>query len=825
MSLKVENVVQDVRYACRAFLRTPLTAATIIVTVGLGLGLVAAIFTILSSVVFGVDRVRNPEELFGVERQRSAIAGPETFTLSQYETLLRETDVFSDAFANTSDFGARIDGIRREGHLVTGNFFDVLGVGAGYGRVFTPADDEAGQQPVMVLSHRAWVQYYASDPGVIERTVQVNATNFQIIGVMREGFRGLEVFAAPDFWAPLSQIAAFPSGGARERSADALSVIGRLKPGLSPAQATAQLMAWDSQRFAERSADQASLVLVQQNGTVPQAAQTMIGFIPLFFAFGLILMIGCANVANLLLARLFARQREIGIRLAIGASRLRVVCQLVTENLLLALVAAALGFAISRIALNGVVYWITNSFPDIGNLRLVVPSADWRVGLFLVAGAIVSTVLFALWPALRATRQELTRAIHGQVTGESRPGRVRNVLVVLQVAGSALLLICTAIFLRGAWSSATVDPGFRIADTISVSVLDEAQRARIIDSVVSDPSVAAVAAAWPGALGGAPAYAEGAGGRSVVTFQFVSPNYMDVLEVDLMRGRGFDDNERNLNDGVAVVSESVARELWPGTDALGQVLRIEPDRTIVRPGQIAANEPHQSDDSAQPEVPMMGSRTVVVVGVARDVAGIQIAGTRIGGAGVYMPVSAETPGTALVARVRGSVEVAHRGLVDRLALTDPNMADLSMLQTLARTNAYLLGTSFWLTLVLGALALLLTLSGLFSVLSYLVEQRTREIGVRMALGASRRKISGLVLLQSARPVGIGLLLGGASTVGLATLLLATPAAEQIAATVRLFDPIAYAASLLCIIVACAGAALLPALRAGRLNPLDALRQD
>ena len=198
---------------------------------------------------------------------------------------------------------------------------------------------------------------------------------------------------------------------------------------------------------------------------------------------------------------------------------------------------------------------------------------------------------------------------------------------------------------------------------------------------------------------------------------------------------------------------------------------------------------------------------------------------RAAGAGVYVPIGAEAARTSLTMRVHGDPERARRALVERLTAIDPNMGEVTTLRTIARMEAYLLAIPFWLTLVLGALALLLTLSGLFSVLSYLVEQRTREIGVRMALGATSRSIGALVLSQSARPVGIGLLLGGSLTAALGAALLATPAAELIGSTVRLFDPVAYAASLLCIVTACACAALIPALRAGRIDPVAALRQD
>src|SRR5882672_413549 len=821
----LDGLHRDVRYASRTLLRAPLAAATIVVTVALGLGLVAAVFTILNAVVFRVDEVRNPHEIFGVERLRSAVAEPEKFTRAQYEALLRETDVFADAFASTSDAQAWIEGVRREGRLVSGNFFGVLGVSAARGRALTPSDDEPGRPPVMVLSHRAWVQQYDADPNVVGRTYRVNGTSFEVIGVTPERFRGLEVVAAPDFWAPLSTLDLFRQPGERAESSG-LDVVGRLEPAMSSGQAVARLVAWDAQRAEEeRSGERAaaSLVLTPRPGTIPRPAEAMLVFMPLFFAFGLILMIGCANVANLLLARLVARQREIGVRLAIGASRRRVVWQLLTESLLLALIAAALAFAISRIVLTGIVYALTTSFPpDIGNLRIAVPPADWRVALFLVIAAMASTVFFALAPALRATRSEVTRSIHGQIVSGSRRGSARDALVALQVTGSVLLLVCAAMFLRSAWAAATRDPGVRTADVVNVAVLDEQKRGAILEAVRDDPSVAAVAASWPGFLGGlagAPAYGEGANGKSVVKYQFVSPEFFGVLGIEVVRGRGFADTERNPTEAVAVVSESVARALWPGSDALGQVLRVEPDPTIGRPASAPPLAAQPSDD------PMLRARTAVVIGVTRDVAGFQVGGIKLAGAGVYMPVSAEAASTALITRVRGDAERIRYALVDRLAAIDPNMAEVSTLGNLARTDTYILGISFWLTLALGSLALLLTLSGLFSVLSYLVEQRTREIGVRMALGATNRSIGGLVLWQAARPVGIGALLGCTLTLGLGAALLATPAAEQIGSTVRLFDPIAYGASLLCIVAACAGAALAPALRAGRVNPLAALRQD
>ena len=816
----LENVVRDIRYACRSFLRSPLVALTIVPTVALGLGLVTVVFTLLNLYIFRVDAVRNPHELFAVERQRSANSEPEGFTRTQFDALVRETDVFSDAFATTSDIDSWIDGRRMEGPLVTGNFFHLLGAGAARGRALAPSDDEPGGSPVIVLSHRAWDVHFASDPGVLNRTVLLNGAQVQVIGVMPEGFRGLTV-AAPDYWAPLSLLGQFRRGEQAREDSVGLHIVGRLKPGLTREQALAQLLVWDSQRAAERSVERpaASLVLEPRQGTVPLSGEVLALFVPLFFAFGLILLIGWANVANLLLARAVARQREIGIRLAIGASRRRIIWQLLTESLLLALVSAALAFGISRLVLNAAIYAITTTWASgFGDVRLAMPPADWRVALFLVAGAMVSTVCFALAPALRATRLELVRAMRGEVVRDARPGRARDTLIALQVTGSVLLLICAAVFLRSAWAAASVDPGIRTTDIVTIGVLNEQRRGAILEVVSRDPSVAAIAASWPGGLGGraafaeatAPALADGASGKSAVTYQFVSPEYFSVLGIDLVRGRGFTQSERSTDSAVAVVSERVARQLWPGIDAVGQVLRLESD---------PKSDPRESND------PPPLSRSLTIVGIARDVAGFRLGGFRMAGAGLYVPITVDAANTSLTLRVRGDSERARHALVDRLAAIDPNMAEVSTLGTLARMEAYLLGIPFWLTLVLGVLALLLTLSGLFSVLSYIVEQRRREIGVRMALGATRRSIGGLVLKQSARPVGIGLLLGSSLTAGLGAALLTTPAAEQIGSTVRLFDPVAYAASLLCIITACACAALIPALRAGRIDPITALRQD
>ncbi len=733
------------------------------------------------------------------------------------------------------DIDSRIDGRMMAGTLVTGNFFQVLGVGAMLGRTLTPADDErfAGN-PVMVLSHRGWTQHFASDRGVLGRRLLVNGAPYEVVGVMPEGFRGLMV-GAPDYWAPLSLLGQIRRGHAGREDAVGIDIVGRLKPGLSRETALAGLVVWDSGRTNTGGLESraANVILEPRQGTVPQPAEALIVLAPLFFAFGLILLIGCANVANLLLARAVSRQREIGIRLSLGASRRRIIRQLLTESLLLALVSAALGFAVSRVTLEVAINAVMSTMPpDIGDVRLAVPMADWRVVLFLVAGAFVSTVFFALVPALQATRLELVRTIRGEVTPDSRPGRARHLLIGVQVTASALLLILSAIFLRSALASSTVDPGIRTADTVLVEIVNEETRSAMVQAVTSEPYVAAVAASWPdtlarprAAFAEAPAFARAPDERATagkpsdetavpptakaaVGYKFVSPEYFSVLGIDVLRGRGFMQGERSASAGVAVVSESIARQLWGDGNAVGRLMHLEADPN---------SETRRADE------PRLAARTFTVVGVARDVPGFKFADFKE--ADVYVPISAEDAETSLTLRVQGDPELARRALLQRLTAIDPSMGQVVTMRTLARMATYFLQVAFWLTLALGGLALVLTVSGLFSVLSYLVEQRTKEIGVRMALGATSPDVGSLVLSQSIRPVGVGLAVGAGLSAALGIALLASPVGPTAGVIVRVFDPVAYAGSLLFIVTACSLAALIPALRATRIEPMDCLRQD
>jgi hypothetical protein len=341
-----------------------------------------------------------------------------------------------------------------------------------------------------------------------------------------------------------------------------------------------------------------------------------------------------------------------------------------------------------------------------------------------------------------------------------------------------------------------------------IQVLNEPKREAMVQAIASEPAVAAYAALRPGILAWPhPAVAMVGASRTPVGYKFVSPEYFGVFDIPIVRGRTFTAAERDGEHPVVIVTESTARQLWPGRSGVGEIFRLEPE-------PVAGTEPESA--------PPTPARLVTVVGVSRHVPGFRI--TDIPQPGMFLPTRVHAPATSIVARVSGEPGLVHRTLVDRLTRVDPGMGLIVTMRTLARLETFVLQMAFWVSLVLGGLALLLTVSGLFSVLSYLVEQRTREIGVRMALGASSQKVARLVLAQTTRPVACGLVAGAGFAAALATVLMALPTGA-LTDVVRVSDPIAYVASLIVIVAACLLAAWIPASRAARLDPMRTLRQD
>jgi hypothetical protein len=369
---------------------------------------------------------------------------------------------------------------------------------------------------------------------------------------------------------------------------------------------------------------------------------------------------------------------------------------------------------------------------------------------------------------------------------------------------SAVLLTSSAIFLRSAMASSSVDPGFRIADTVLIELNNPKTAEALLRAVESTPLVTAISASWPDVTSRPRiASASLAGGKFWASYKFVSHEHVNVLGLEIVRGRNFTPSERGPEAAVALVSETTARKLSADGNVLGQILHLEPDQT---------NAPRD-------ETPLT-VRAFSIVGVMRDIPGFKLGGPE---AGIFLPTHALAPKATLTVRVTGDVDQARLSLLKLLTPIDPDMGQVMTMKTLARLETYMLQLAFWLTVVLGGLALALTLSGLFSVLSYLVEQRGKEIGVRMALGANARAIRMLVFSTTFRPVGAGLLIG--TGLALALAIVVRSISTEVSNIVKVLDPVAYAASLTVIVIACAAAALVPARKAVRIDPIASLRQE
>jgi predicted permease len=808
-----ETLARDVGFALRTFRRTPLVALTVVSTIALGLGVITVAFTFFNLFFFRVDAVRNPDELFELERPtRPGFRGHVAFTWTEYEAIRRGTDVFTDVVAARPSIPTRINGRAARGMFVSGSFFDMLGVTAARGRTLTQADNENGGRAVVVLTQLGWEKFFSEDPRVIGRELLVNGQPYEVVGVMPQDFRGLSQ-EPQDYWAPLADLAHVRPG--EKPNQDWVDVIGRLKPDTSPAAATAALTAWAAAEPAIRKPenDALQLHLRESRGVISKdRGEAMVVFMPILFAFGLILMIGCANVANLLLARGLSRQREIGVRLSVGATRARIVRQLLTENLLLAIAAAGLGFLVSRALLAGSIHLTLSILPPefTESLDVVIPPGDWRVLTFLFGGAFVATVMFGLVPALHSTRVELVRAMRGEVARDTRPSRVRQILIGSQVTASALLLVCAAVFLRSTYSAAAAEVGVRADDTVVVRGITESARPALLHAIRQHPSIASVGASWPEATQSGTATEATAGNTTVgVGCKFVSPEYFDLLGINVLRGRFFAPGERSPAAGVVVISDAVAHRFWPNGDALGQVIRLGGAASSANPGDGA------------PQVP---AQPFTVIGVVRDVRSA-LTMFDFTYSGIYLPTTPEQSRTALVLRVHGDPDTARRTLLDALTKVDPALGEIATMRMMVRLEAAVLEVVFWMAVILSTLALALTVSGLFSVLSYLVEQRRREIGVRMALGATPRDIVRVVVSQSMRPIAIGVVAGGGLAALTAIVLLSTPAAAMLGTLVHAFDPLAYAVSLGVIVATCLVAALVPARRAAHINPIATLRAE
>jgi len=522
-------------------------------------------------------------------------------------------------------------------------------------------------------------------------------------------------------------------------------------------------------------------------------------------AFALILLIACANIANVMLARGIARQREIGIRLALGAERLRLVRQLLTESVLLAAPAAVLGFVLSRWAVDVGVRVMFASVPDnFGPYLRVIPlTPDVRVFWFILLVAVAAALLFGLIPALQTTRPSIVQASRGDFDASLRTGGLRATLLVVQVTVCSTLLISTGVLLRGATAARRVETGIR-PDNILHILLDERTRDTAYAKLRTHPLVQEIAGSRSSPVDGSfevlALRADNSANIEQVAYNFVSDRYLPLLGIDIERGRGFTEAESRTGEGVAVVSDAFARRLFPGQDPIGRRVLVASD---VPPGGDLAR--------------VHSSR---IIGVARNAISGWI-GTGLGRPVIYYPKPVDAPGMHLLARVSGNEERA-RADVDRDvqgALASAPIDEIHTLNDFLATQIYPFRAFSWVSSALGGIALLLTLAGIYGVLSYLVSQRTKEIGIRMALGASIHRVIGMVLRQAFVFTGAGIVIGTVLALGASRVF------RSALVIVDTFDVIGYAGGAIVVLIAALVASYAPARRAALVDPLQALREE
>ncbi|MEO8662415.1 MAG: ABC transporter permease [Bryobacteraceae bacterium] len=797
----IETVWQDIRYAFRSFQKTPTFTLTVIATIGLGLGVNAAVFTIFNAYVLRPLAVRDPYSLY-IYGYRDRAGKQHGFTWRQYEQLQSaNARVFAEVYG-VIHMPVRVGGRQCFAELVTGNYFGMLGVNAKLGRTLTPEDSATpGQSPVMVLSSAAWRGQFASDPDIIGRKILVRGYPIEVVGVAQDGFGGLGDFSR-DFWIPLTMAPLLlPTGDPFAKSEpEWIDVIVRVKPGVTESQAKSLLTATLGliKPNAKPSEQAAAVTLESRATSVHLGYQGMLVVMPIVTAFGLILLLACANVANMMLARAMARQREIGIRLSLGAARRRLIRQLLTESIVLALPGAVVGFLISRVVLSGGVRLIVASLPsEFTEFFHVAPlDADPRVFGFMLLAALASGLLFGLAPAIQATRVDFGRAY--------RPQGLRNALVVFQVAISSLLLVCAGILLGGANRVHSLDTGLRTNDVIWIQ-LTEKWRERALTELERQPSIHTLAVTSNVPFdAGFPSLRLTAGDKmlDVSSYDFVSPEFFDVFGISIRRGRDFTSGEAQSDVPVAIVSETVARRLWPGRDPIGQSVHMEPDLRSY----LGRRTPMR-----YPNVEVIGVASDVNTGLVEDQASRSL---------VYFPATHRRADTKLVVRVNGDTETARQAIDRALALAAPGAIDrIHKMQEHLAGRIYPFRITSWISMFLGTLALALTITGVYGVIAYLVQQRTKEMGIRKALGATSVSMVTMVMKQSLRLAVTGIGIGGVISLGVSRFL----AAELV--VVEGVDPAALGFGTAIVLTACLLASLFPSLKAARVDAMTTLRHD
>jgi predicted permease len=809
----MNGVLQDLRYAVRTLLRARGFTAVALAVLALGIGLNTAIFSVVNAVVLRPLPYAEPERLVELRLPTPGEAAPGAVSVVDFQDWREQSRSFADmALVNTLSRGLTLSGESEPEQLATAYvhpaLFSTLAVPPALGRPLRIEDNDPGRNRVAVVSHALWRRRFGGDPAVVGRAVTLDGAPFTLVGVMGPAFRFPD--AGTEVWAPESLIDA--ARAPRRRDTRYQRVIARLGPGVTLAQARAEMDTIAGRMAAQHPDTNAGRTRV----TIVPLQESIAGesvrrpLLVLLGAVVLVLLISCANVGHLLFARTDARQREIAIRLALGAGRGRLLRQLLTESLVLALAGGALGAWVGAWSLEALLA-LSRRFLPLQNDVTV----DGRVLAFALLASVVSALVFGVGPALRVSAADPQRALRDGGRGGSagvERRRLRAVLVVAEVAVALVLVVGAALTLRSFQRLLHVDPGFRPQGLLTVTMNASSMRypdrpkymafyRAVLDRVSQVPGVQSAASTrnlplqgtpetWPVSVDGQPPAVPGS--APVVPVHQVSPRYFDTIGIPLLQGRAFADTDHETAPSVVVVSRAMAERFWPGRDAVGQAVRFAPD----------------------------AAATATVVGVVGDVRQARLAAA--GEPSLYVPQAQQgRRGFTLVLRVAGDPRLLEAAVRREILAVDPQhpiirsaaMEDV-MADALAqpRLMAVLLGT-------FGALALLLAALGTYAVIAYAVSLRTPEFGIRMALGATPRQVFRIVLREGAGLALVGVALGTATALAVTRLL-----ASQLYG-VSVTDAATYAAVAVLLLATTMLACYLPARRATRVDPLIALRYE
>ena len=809
---------QDLRFAWRMIVKSPLFTTIVVLTLSLGIGLNTAVFSAVEALLLRpLPGVRATNELVQLYR---TWPGPELFGSNSiphfWDVRARTKEVFSGAtawsFENVSITASGRPSMAFA-QMVSADFFDVLGVPPGQGRYFRADEDEGrGAHPVIVLSDAGWKGLFGADPGIVGREVPLNGQNVTVIGIAPPEFGGPMIMVKPALWIPLMQLAQVHPGnggaGFEQRGNNNMNIVARLKPGVSADQARARLDALGQELLAEFPDEykDAGINLVPQDeaGIHPTLRGAQVGLSAVVMAVvAILLLIACVNVANLFLARARDRAREMAIRLALGARRAALVRQLLVESLCFSVIAGVAGLLVATWAIaltNGVTLPMDIDFaPDLRLSPMVL--------LFTVGATVATGVLFGLAPALQATRPSLIPALKGEAPAGEGRSRAAKGLVIAQMALSIILLICAGLFLSNLRSATALDKGFDAVNMLIADVdpsLQGYSRAnteqfyrQISERLMADPQVRAVGLIDNVPLGfsssdtdvGIPGYVPAKNEGMSIRYAMVGPGYFSAMGIPLRAGREFTVQDDSGAVRSLVVNERFVQRFWPGQQAIGRTVRTAGrDYTIVGVVPTGKYQRLGEDPTAFMWFPQ----------------------TQRWSWGMSLMIRTTGDPAAYIPSLRGMIGSLDANLPISNVRTMDKHLGISLLP--ARVTGAALG-------VFGLLGLLLASVGMYGVMAYSVSQRTREIGVRMAIGAAASDVIRLVMRQGLLLVLIGTVigLGGAF------------AASRLLATVlyggNSLDLTTFTLVPLVLIAVAALATFLPARRAALVDPAITLRSD